>query len=74
MLFSLVLILLTGCVPGSGLGNIYPLKVPARPDMGVINNPDSDLLVRALKGQRVERTPVWLMRQVIELRTTHILY
>lgn len=27
-------------------------------------NPDSDLLVRALKGQVVERTPVWLMRQV----------
>jgi hypothetical protein len=28
-------------------------------------NPDSDILVRALKGEKVERTPVWLMRQVI---------
>ena len=24
---------------------------------------NSDILVRALKGQQVERTPVWLMRQ-----------
>jgi hypothetical protein len=27
-------------------------------------NGDGDLLVRALKGEKVERVPVWLMRQV----------
>lgn len=25
---------------------------------------DGDILVRALRGEKVERTPVWLMRQV----------
>ena len=25
---------------------------------------DADLLIRSLKGETVERTPVWLMRQV----------
>lgn len=41
------------------LSNIVP--VPGR-RFGV--NPDSDILVRALRGEVVERTPVWLMRQV----------
>lgn len=27
-------------------------------------NSEHDILVRALKGESVERTPVWLMRQV----------
>ena len=27
---------------------------------------EHDLLVRALQGKNVERTPVWLMRQVIK--------
>lgn len=28
---------------------------------------DADILVRAFRGENVERTPVWLMRQVQEL-------
>ena len=31
---------------------------------------EHDLLVRTLRGEKVERTPVWLMRQVKELRST----
>jgi Uroporphyrinogen decarboxylase (URO-D) len=30
---------------------------------------DADILVRAFRGEVVERTPVWLMRQVLELAT-----
>jgi hypothetical protein len=30
---------------------------------------DADILVRAFRGEDVERTPVWLMRQVLELAT-----
>lgn len=32
---------------------------------------DGDLLVRALRGESVERTPVWLMRQVGEKMTVN---
>jgi Uroporphyrinogen decarboxylase (URO-D) len=28
---------------------------------------DADILVRAFRGENVERTPVWLMRQVLDL-------
>ena len=28
---------------------------------------DADILVRAFRGEDVERTPVWLMRQVLDL-------
>ena len=30
---------------------------------------DADILVRAFRGEDVERTPVWLMRQVLESAT-----
>jgi uroporphyrinogen-III decarboxylase len=29
-----------------------------------MNAGEHDLLIRTLKGEKVERTPVWLMRQV----------
>lgn len=38
-----------------------PMQMMAQPEN---HHPEADLLVRALKGQTVERTPVWLMRQV----------
>lgn len=31
---------------------------------------DSDILVRAFRGEDVERTPVWLMRQVQQFALT----
>ena len=32
---------------------------------GLQGKGDADILVRAYRGEKVERTPVWLMRQVI---------
>lgn len=32
--------------------------------MSTSDRSDHDILLRALKGEVVERTPVWLMRQV----------
>ena len=34
---------------------------------------DADILVRAFRGEDVERTPVWLMRQVLEFATWPLL-
>jgi hypothetical protein len=46
-------------------------QAQARSPPAPARSPDADLLLRALKGQRVERPPVWLMRQV---RTTALLH
>lgn len=35
---------------------------------------DEDILIRAFKGEKVERTPVWLMRQVETVRCYSYLY
>ncbi|MCH7547160.1 MAG: uroporphyrinogen decarboxylase [Planctomycetes bacterium] len=36
---------------------------PSSPSPQVTNTPRNDLLLRAARGERTERTPVWLMRQ-----------
>lgn len=43
--------------------NNYAIK--ATKSYMMVANKDHDILVRALKGENVERTPVWLMRQVL---------
>ena len=59
ILFFVILMVL--CLHNcTGHGPHHKHLKPPRPQ----HKGDSDLLVRALKGEKVERTPVWLMRQV----------
>ena len=66
LLFTLsVLCLHTGCSHSCHSPLKASLKSVLKPKKNsAAYNPDSDLLIRALKGEKVERAPVWLMRQV----------
>ena len=45
-------------------GNRCKYSIKNRGTLRMNANDDSTLLVRALRGEETERTPVWLMRQV----------
>ena len=62
ILVVIVLIFYVTCLLAFKSTTNYNVKISNFLTMQV--NSDHDILVRALKGYSVERTPVWLMRQV----------
>ena len=62
LVISTVLTFYVTCLLAFKSATNYNAKISKFLAMSV--NSDHDILVRALKGDKVERTPVWLMRQV----------
>ena len=63
LIFSCVLNLNDALLPKSLLFS-KSVKSNIKSNTKLNANDDSDILIRALKGEKIERTPVWLMRQV----------
>ena len=63
LIFSYILNLNDALLPKSSLFS-KSVKSNIKSNTKLNANDDSDILIRALKGEKVERTPVWLMRQV----------
>jgi len=63
MLFYSFLVLFAGLCHAFRLNNVYPVRLSSNSLHMMAGEVQDPLLLRAARGEEVERVPVWMMRQ-----------